>query len=480
MISEDRVKEFEPIFHPKSVALIGVSKDEGKVGNIFLRNFLDAGFEGKLYPINPNSDEIYGVMAYPSLREVPGTVDYAITIIPKRFILDTLDDCAARGVKAVQMFTAGFSELGQEEGCQLEQAIAIKARKLGIRLLGPNCAGITCPGNPANFALRPVLQMDGEVAIVSQSGGNLGALQEMGALRGIRLGKLINYGNGCDLDCIEFLEYLAVDPETQIIGMYLEGVRNGPRLLELIREVSRSKPIVFWKGGRTEAGAGAALSHTASLAGSKAVWSAALRQAGAIEVENIEEVADTLLAFQCLPGFQGSRAAVIAGLAAAGGGASVAMGDACESQGLRVIPLSTPAQDELRSFLPVEGRIFLNPLDISQAGSDPEKLTRILQIVLGETTVDVVIIHVATRVFLGYSPLERLGQMADVLIDFKNKQSKPIVTVFNPSLHYDEQSAIEAKLSAAQIPSYPTFERAARAVANVIRYQEFKDGIEGS
>jgi len=299
----DKLKEFEPIFYPKSIAVVGVSTDEQRPGSMYLDNLLRVGFKGKLYGVNPRGGKLLGLDVYPNLRSIPEPIDYVIAAISKHRMLDLLDDCKAKGVKVLHIFTGGYSETG-EEGRRLETELVRKARDIGIRIIGPNCAGTSVPSNYT--PLGPVREVAilgkaGQVAFISQSGGNAWFLSEVGRLRGIWFSKIISFGNAADLDSVDFLEYLAIDPETKVIGAYLEGTKDGRRLFRTIKETLKVKPLVIWKAGRTEAGAQTAASHTGALAGSDIIWTVALKQAGATQVESLEGLADSLLAFQDLP-----------------------------------------------------------------------------------------------------------------------------------------------------------------------------------
>ncbi|MDY6912822.1 MAG: CoA-binding protein, partial [Chloroflexota bacterium] len=338
-MSEEKLQVFELFFNPKSIAIIGTSKNPKSLAVLFLRGLLSAGFKGELYPVGNSGGMIEGITIHPDLGLIPGDVDYAIACVPSSKLPDVLDECAAKGIKAVHVFTGGFSE-NCEEGRENEIEMVAKARALGIRIIGPNCVGICSPAN--NMSLQPFppsLILKGEpgtVAFMAQSGRIAFEIIEHGMSRGIYFSKVVGFGNGCDLNSADFMEYFALDPATRVIGAYVEGTTDGSRLTRSVREASTNKPVVILKGGQTEAGARAASSHTGSLAISYTAWQVALRQAGAIVVETIEEMADTLMAFQNTTTLQGNRAAIITGIWAGGGGMSVAATDAMARHGLDV------------------------------------------------------------------------------------------------------------------------------------------------
>lgn len=475
-----KLKELEPIFYPKSIAVVGVSRNERKSGSSYLRGFLDAGFKGKLYAVGLEGGQIWGLPIYPNLRAIREPVEYVIVTIPKQFILDLLDDCAAKGVKVVQIFTAGFSESETEDGRELESKLAKKARDLSIRVIGPNCIGVCCPGSRMPvFWPTPIQEGTGSVAFICQSGGHTGTFAELGLMRGIRFSKMVSFGNGCDLDSVDFLEYFAVDPETEIIGAYLEGVNDGPRLLELIKEISKTKPVIIWKGGMTETGAQVATSHTAAVASSDATWAAALKQAGAIKVESMEELADTILAFQYLPRLEGNRVAIIAGISGAGGGACVAASDACVSQGLEVPPLAEETRARLKAVLPAAGSILRNPVDVGAVAAfvGIKYLSKPIELTLEDPEIDVLIVHTPISLLIWSLDKEGFDAVIDILIALRKSQHKPLVVVASPLSSGAEWAAMERKLAQAQIPVYLTFDQAAKAIANLTRYWKF--GAEG-
>jgi len=467
---EEKLKELEPVFYPRSIAVVGASANSPKAGTAWVWTLMSAGFPGPIYPVGSSGGRIGDLEVYPSLKHVRGDIDYVIVAIPRQSVLELLDDCIARQVKAVQFFTAGFSEMDARQGRDMEQRMVEKARQGGIRIVGPNCIGVYCPERRIPFIMG-ALGDSGSVGFVSQSGGIAGKLATVGLARHINFSKGVSFGNGIDLDASDFLQYLAADPKTRVIGAYLEGTRDGARLFRTMKEVARVKPLVVWKGGRTEAGAQAAASHTGSLASSAAIWSAALGQAGAIEVYNLEELADTLLLFQQLGQWQGVRAAIIGGLADGGGGMSVSAGDACMDSGLEVPPLSIDTRKELGALLGEVGSILHNPVDVSQAQfRGLETLFRSIELVANATAIDVVLIQEDVDIVLPIYSQKGLEEINDFFIGLRNRQSKPMVVVLPPGSAEPERLQAEQKLLKASIPVFCSMDRAARAISNLNRY----------
>lgn len=466
-MNQEKLREFEPIFYPQSIAVVGASRDEQKIGTRYLKALLTAGFKGKLFPINPKAREIMGLKTFPNINSVPDPVEYVIATIPRELIANLLDDCIQKKVRVIQMFTAGFSETG-EEGQRLEKEIIRRARQGGIRVIGPNCIGVYCPASKMPGPWQ--LGKPGAVAFVSQSGGHTGKLIDEGIAREIRFSKVVSFGNGSDLDSVDYLEYLGADPETKIIGAYLEGVKDGGRFFRLIRELSKSKPVVIWKGGRTEIGARAAASHTGSLAGQNIIWTAALKQVGAIKVGGLEELADTLLAFQFLPKIEDNNVALIGGLVDGAGGPSVAGSDACADVGLNIPPFTEEIREKLKGLIPLEGSITQNPLDLSRIGENLGILSQVMELVDDDPQTSLVILNEDVNLLLRNMSTSALRYLTNFLINFKKAATKPLVIVSPPGLSYVQRAEEGKRLLEAEIPVYPSFERATKAIMNVIKY----------
>ena len=466
---DEKLKEFEPIFYPKSVAVVGASATSIKAGSLWVWALRSAGFPGLIYPVGSSGGRIADLEILPNLRLVPGEVDYVIVSVPRQSVLELLDDCAAKNVKAVQFFTAGFSEI-DAQGRKLEEQMLEKARQGHMRIIGPNCIGVYCPEHKIPFPLG-ILGESGPVGFASQSGGIATKLVTIGIARHINYSKVVSFGNGIDLDASDFLQYLAADPKTKVIGAYLEGTRDGARLFNTMKEVAKVKPLVAWKGGRTEAGAQAAMSHTGSLASSAAIWSAMLKQAGAIEVHSLEELTDTLLIFQQLKHWRGTHTAIIGGLADGGGGNSVAAGDACMENGLKVPPLSFETKQKLNELLGEVGSILRNPVDVSQAQfRGLAALFQAIDLIARDTVIDTVLIQEDIDILLPIYAMKGLEEINEFFIELGSRQNKPIIVVLPPGSAEPERLKIEQKLLAASIPVFCSMERAAKAIHRLNQY----------
>ncbi len=480
--STDRLSELRPIFYPRALAVVGVSRDEVKFGGLFLRALLEFGFKGRIYPVNPAATEIAGLKAYPSVGSIPEPVDLAAIMVPAPLVPAVLEDCLASGVKGAEVFTSGFAETGDERGKALERELTLIARR-GIRIVGPNCFGIYCPAS--GLTLLPggsFPSESGPVGFISQSGGHAVEFAREARGRGLRFSKVISYGNGCDLNEADLLEYMAQDDETRIVTMYVEGPRDGRRFLELVKGLAPRKPVVIWKAGLTRAGEKAVHSHTGSLAGEEAVWRAVFAQTAAVPVHNLEEMADTVLALRHLPSSTGRRVGVVGG----GGGISVAAADDCDRAALDIPAFDDAVQQKLRDIIPAAGTSFRNPVDIGVPLVPPPMFERVLDAVASADGIDTVIATQALFHVLGGTWRFRPGfaerfveELVAVAPRVRDRWGKPIVLVIQ--LGGDEVEMIEAEKGRREIrdqylsmgiPSYPTLERAVRAVANVAAYYE--------
>lgn len=477
LLNSKKLEEFEAIFNPRSIAIVGASRQR-KIGGLAVHHLLAAGYKGRIFPVNPAEKEIMGVTAYASVTDIPDPVDYAIIMVPASIVPAIVDDCAVKGVKAVQLFTAGFSETGEDELTKLERQIVARARKAGIRLIGPNCVGVSVPSKLIPLETTGTIGKPGDIAFLAQSGGHTETLADIGHSRDIRFSKLISFGNASDLNAMDFLEYLKEDPETRIIALYLEGIADGRRLFQLLAQVSLIKPVVFLKGGRTEAGREMAMSHTSSVAGSEMVWTAAMKQAGVIKVNTLDEMADTIMAFQYLPPISGNKTTVVSQLGGGAGGAGVLAADVCTSLGLELPSFTGEIKDKLKSIVNAPGSILRNPLDLSLVGRDPALLDKVLQLLADLPEVDFIMLNERPAFLLAFASRDELQGINDALVNFRRTNRKALVVISPPGGMYEaERMAAEKMLTEAGIPVYPSFDQTAKALTNVIGYWRFRTSV---
>lgn len=460
------------LFHPNSLALVGITTAETWHWTLtFLEGLLEIGFDRPLYLVNPKGGEIKGHKVYTSLKDVPGNIDYAIGLVNAQIAPKLVEECAEKGVKAIHFCTAGFSETGEEERVKLESELVEIARKKGIRILGPNCMGIYCPQSRLSFS--PAFPKEsGPVGVISQSGGNSIFLVRQAALRGVRFSKVISYGNACDINENDLLEYLANDAETKIIALYIEGIKDGIRFRRAMEEATKEKTVVLLKGGATEGGARAAAGHTAALSGSRTTWDALCKQLGIISVSSIEEMIDVLVTLLFLPLPRG-RNAVLFG---AGGGASVLIADEFESRGLRVPPLPPELIAQIREFTPIAGNILRNPVDYSQAMTNLEGVIKTFGILSKWDGADFIVSFVRT----GQFTTSRISEdhLNLLMSRFSIKQGllpKPVAMVLEPSILPNEAEAILTAIRgciSSGLPVYYSFAAAANAINLVLNHAE--------
>lgn len=467
----------EEILHPQAVAVVGASENPATRGYNFTQYLLNYGYRGGIYPINPNYSEVLGIKAYPRLSDIPGSVDYVICCIPASGVLDMLKDCSQKGVKAVHLFTARFSETGRQDAAELESEILKQAKRSGIRLIGPNCMGIYYPREGLSFGYDFPTE-PGSVGVAFQSGGASTILIRLASLRGIRFSKVISYGNALDYNESDFLDYFSQDSETKIILSYIEGVKDGKRFIKALRNAASTKPVIIIKGGRGKAGTRAVASHTAALAGSMKIWEAVITQAGAISAQNLDEMTDLATSFYFLPPIRGQRV----GIAGGGGGPSVLSADECEEAGLDVIPLPPEIREEVKSKAPLIWDWVGNPADVSIMGGSPFRGNDMLEIMAKNQNFDLLIANITEDApFRKQEMIKLIKGEVEGYIKIRRENSKPLLTVIGErSLGIESHdnwrwrlfSELRTRLIAANIPTYPTIGRAARAARKLIDYYE--------
>ncbi|MBW1787758.1 MAG: CoA-binding protein [Deltaproteobacteria bacterium] len=458
------------LFHPESVAVVGVSENSESQGHMYLRQLLDFPFKGPIYPVSRDAGEVLGVPCHRRLKDIPGRVDHVISCLPHHQVLELVKDCADKGVRSLHLYTARMAETQLAERLDLEKQVIRTAREGGVRVIGPNCMGLYCPESGLTFRFS-LPKEAGHVAFASQSGGNAADLEYQGVGRGLRFSKIISFGNAADLNESDFLAYLLEDPQTRIIGLYLEGVKDGGRFLDLLRQSDGRKPVVLFKAGRTRAGARAVVSHTASMSGESAMWEAVCRQFGVVGVHSIQEMADVLLAFQFLRPSSGNRVLVMGG----GGGGSVAAADLCELAGFEVPPLPPEMREEIRSFAPDVWSLITNPMDGSVMGG-LEILVRAFQTGAKWDGVDLLIGNTSAVWLLDSPQLAARHELSSrFLVDLARESEKPMAIFVNAGdtrtpWRVDAAAKAMDMCREAGVPAYPNARRAVNAMAKVTGY----------
>jgi len=456
----------DKLLHPRSIAVVGASARTGR-GPAFFNAIHEFGFKGELYPVNPKYDEVFGIKAYPSVKDIPGEVDYVISSVPASQVLGLISDCADKGVKIIHLFTARFSETGRKDAADLEQEILRQAKKAGIRLIGPNCMGVYFP--EAGLSFRDHLPKEsGSIGVISQSGSAIGNIIEGAGQNNLHFSTAISYGNALDFNECDYLEYLEQDPNTSIILMYIEGVRDGKRFFSILRRTTATKPVIILKGGRGESGTRATASHTASLAGSMAVWHMAVKQAGAVSARHFEELTDAAAAFHYLKPTYGHRV----GIAGGAGGSSVLAADLCEEADLNVIPFPQEIREELKARGSQIWDWISNPVDMSIRVDRNEGPGEIMKLMAKNPNFDLLIAFIHAHSHGGSQDHSVKSILKEYCLDEINK---PLLAIIEEQTDSENiVGAFIAELNRNNVPVYPQIERAAIAARKVIDYYQHK------
>jgi acetyltransferase len=468
---KDKNQPLDIMFHPTSIAVVGASSSATETG--WVKRLQDFGYRGEIYPINPKAKEIHGLKAYPNIGDVP-YVDYAILNVPVRFTSQALRDCVSKGVKFVHCYTAGFSENGSDEGKRLETEMVGVIGKSRTRLLGPNCMGIYCPESGVTFS-EDFPREKGRIAVISQSGAEASRLVLLCQDVNLYFSKVISYGNAADLDAPELLDYLARDKTTDMVAVYIEGVKDAAAFTAAVQKCLAKKPVVILRAGVTGNGARAALAHTASVTWTEDKWQDLFRQTGAIPAATMDEVADILQGLSRFKKMNGTRTAIVG----RGGGIGVIATDICERAGLKVPPFSRETQQNLLQIRPDAGAMFRNPVEpkLGMEGA-AEFYLKGLPIIDADTATDIILIQMALDIYGGHAAdlTQTAAESAYALCAAADTNKKPLAVALFSGGHTDTVLAAAAArdiLTKAGIAVFPGVESAARAISKVCYYGRF-------
>ena len=454
-----------PMLEPRAVAVVGASRDPASIGRRVLDALVAAGFSGPIYPVNPAAAEIAGLRAYASARDVPAGVDLAVIAVPRDRVPAVVDDCAAAGVKSLVVITAGYAEAGAE-GRALQQELVERVRRYGMRMVGPNCMGLlnATPAMRLNASFSPIFPPAGHVGLSSQSGALGLAILALAINRGVGLSTFVSVGNKADVSSNDLLEYWEEDETTRVILLYLESFGNPRRFARLARRISRTKPIVAVKAGRTRGGSRAAGSHTAALAANDVAVEALFHQSGVIRADTIDEMFDIAACLDAQPLPAGRRVAIVTNA----GGPGILAVDACESAGLTVAPFSDETRGRLSAFLPAAASTG-NPVDMV-ASAGPDEYRQAIEIALTDKDTDALIVIFAP-VDVKQAPLT-VTAIRDGIANARRAGAtqKPILAC----VMADPGRPQPLDLGAERIPAYAFPENAARALARIATYAEWR------
>jgi acyl-CoA synthetase (NDP forming) len=483
----------EPIFHPRSVAIIGVPSGKSGMASSFLGALLELKFQENhaLYPVNPKMDEIEGLRCYPSLLDIEGEVDHVISVVPARVVPMLVEQCIEKGIRSIHFFTAGFSETGDAELAQTERTFIARLNAAGIRAFGPNCMGLYVPDERLGF-MSGFPGDSGEVFLLSQSGANAGDMIHGLAKRGVRFSKAVSFGNGADVKAHHLLDYAASDPQTRVVAGYMEGVQEGRKFFEALKRCAAVKPTIILKGGIHAAGARAANSHTGSLAGSIRIFEAACRQAGALRAETMDDLQDMVVTLTTeARRVDGTGVVLVSG----GGGYAVLSSDAVANAGLDVPRMPQETIDQLREFIPVAGTSVSNPIDANVSGVELQRKT--LQIVARAAPTDVVFTNAgSTSPDASESdpdddspPADQIAharasaeESATTLAEIQRSTDTPFVAIERGhSYSVTAGARVDAFAHAAHkqgVAVYPSVPRAACALGLLLEWRKRREGLQ--
>jgi len=459
-VENAKKNKMNDFFYPRSIAVIGAAREEDKVGHSVLKNLLDANFQGELVPVNPNADEILGLKTFHAAKKV----DLAVIVVPAKIVPAVLEESARVGVKASIIISAGFRESGVQ-GAKLEAQIREITKKYGIRIVGPNCLGIMSTGANLNASFASEYPVKGGISLISQSGAICTSFLDWAANESLGFDKLVSVGNKVDVAEAELLDYIARDPSTRVVALYVEGIDNGREFMQVSKEVSRLKPVIALKAGRTDTGAKAASSHTGALAGSDATYDAAFKQSGILRVTSIDEFFDAAKAFSRCPIPKIPGVAIITNA----GGPGVLASDASAECGVPLANFTKETIEALRNALPQESNIY-NPIDIL-GDAKPRRYVATLEIILADQNVGAVILLLTPQA------MTEPEETANLINRLSLHASKPIITSF---IGGKELRKARGKLIHGRAANFDSPETAVRAARNLIKFREIATSSEGA
>jgi len=458
------MKKIDLLFNPKSVAVIGASRDQKKIGHVIFRNFLEWKFKGKVFPVNPSTKKLLGRKCYANVKDIKETIDLAVLSIPAKFVPKALEECGRKGIPAVVIVSGGFKEIGEE---RLEKELEKTAKKYKMRVVGPNCLGVFDPSSGVDMIFLPRYKLErpkeGNIAFVTQSGAVGSVVLDWMARKGYKVSKFVSYGNAVDVDEADLIEYLAKDKKTKVICAYFEGVKEGRKFLEVTKRISGVKPIIILKGGTTEAGTKAISSHTGSLAGSFEVYAAAFRQAGVLQADDMEELFGFARTLSALPKPKGKRVQIITD----GGGFGVLLSDNIVENGLELAEMKTESIEKMRKKMP--GYVILkNPIDLT-GDADVDRYKEALEAAVADPNVDMIGLIVLLQV-------PRLG--GDVIETITNTFKTTDKPIFVISAGGEYTEVLKKSLEDFGIPTFSYPQNAARAMSILYEFSEEAEEYE--
>lgn len=444
----------EHFFSPDTVAVIGASREEGKVGYDVLKNLVSYGYKGKVYPVNPHADNILGIRTYASLKEINDRIDLAVIVVPAPYVLKVVDECSTKGIDSIIIISAGFKESGID-GALRERELHQKIKQHSIRMLGPNCLGLIDTQSSLNASFASDMPARGNIAFISQSGALCTSVLDWAVDECIGFSKFISMGNKTDIDEVDLIQVIDEDVHTKVVLGYLEGVKNGTAFMNAAKKLTKKKPMIVVKSGGTTAGARAASSHTGTLAGAENAFDTAFKQSGILRAKTVEELFDYARIFSHQPLPRGPRISLITNA----GGPGIIAADAVERSKLEMASFSKNTINLLRNFLPAMANVY-NPVDVlGDAKADRYKF--VIEKVVEDPNVDAII------VILTPQTMTEIEKTAEVISEIANRTDKPIATSFMGGKRIGTGLKIMCQ---KRVPNYPFPERAVSAVEAMYKY----------
>ena len=484
---------YKRVFFPQNLILVGASEHPEKFGGMYLYAQNEFGFKGRIFPVNRKGGTVQGIPSYKTIGDIPVEGDLAVLAVPAPAVLESVEQCIDNGVKGIQILSAGFKE-ADAEGKRLENEIVSLTEQAGVKLIGPNCFGIYSPN--AGLTLLPGAdfpQAPGKVGFFSQSGGGACDVVYSAFGRGVKFSLVVSYGNAAGINAEEMLEYFAQDGETAVVGGYLEGVQDGQRFLKALKACSRKKPVILLKSGLTEQGRRGAAGHTGSMAGTRETWEAAIRSSGVIPAHNMRDLAECLMAFNCLEGFKGNNVGMMAG-----GGARVVEGlDAASEFNFIAPELTTESAEQLKKLLPMAGANASNPVDLANPNLIPKIINPIMEHLAANDNIDFLFMYQMLfyslnaqrrlRLKMGDKApnLEAYREITEKALEIRKTTGKPLAVVLvdiaSAANHFEmEHGRLKARehYTNNHIPCFDTGYQAFSVLRRVQDYYNWRDGVE--
>ena len=449
------IKSLDKLFNPSSIAVVGVSEDPSKLGSVLFSNIIDSGYKGKVYPVNPKHDMLYGMRTYKNVGAIKGKVDLIVIAVPSKFVIDVMEEAGKKGAKAAIVITAGFKEIGEDE---LEKELITTAKKYGIRLLGPNCLGMINPIADLNASFAASTPEKGKIAFLSQSGAFCTAILDMAVEKNLGFSHFVSLGNKADVGELDLLDMWYKDDNVKVIGAYLEEISKGKDMLDLVRQNDNKKPLIMFKPGKSSHAQKAISSHTGSMAGSAETFQAAIRQNGIIESNEVNEMFYTMMGFSWSPLPKGPKIAVITNA----GGPGIIATDEIVEHGLEMAEISEKSKKAMRNFLPPTASLN-NPVDVI-GDALAQRYRAPIDVLMQDENVDAILVILTPQL------VTQIEETAKLIINSARLYEKPIFPVFLGGKY--AKTGLQ-RLYDNKIPAFIYIQDAVKVIEKMYQYQSF-------